>query len=145
MFVTQDIGEAEHQRWFASIDADPRRHVLILEIDEQDSGFVNIGPVNGGGIADWGFYVAPGMAKGSGRILGKLALEFAFDELRLHKLCGEVLEMNEASIRFHERWGFRREGEFVDQHFDGGSYRKVIRFGLLAQDWLDRDDGTSND
>jgi UDP-4-amino-4,6-dideoxy-N-acetyl-beta-L-altrosamine N-acetyltransferase len=138
MLSKHEIGSEESRRWFANLGQDPNRHLMILETDDGPAGFVSIGPVRAGGIADWGFYAAPGAPRGTGRLLGELALAFAFDQLGLHKLCGEVIDGNEASQRFHRRLGFKQEGELVEQHYDGQRYRNLIRFGLLARDWRER-------
>jgi UDP-4-amino-4,6-dideoxy-N-acetyl-beta-L-altrosamine N-acetyltransferase len=138
MLSTHEIGPEESRRWFANMGRDPNRHLMILETDDGPAGFVNIGPVRAGGVADWGFYAAPGAPRGTGRLLGELALAFAFGELGLHKLCGEVIDGNKASQRFHRRLGFIQEGELVEQHYDGQRYCNLIRFGLLARDWRER-------
>lgn len=144
MFSSHEIGPEEHRRWFEVACQGPRRHLMILERDGRPAGFVNIGPVDDAGVADWGFYVAPGAPPGTGRLLGELTLLFAFDELRLRKLCGEVLESNEASLRFHQRLGFRQEGDSAEERRDGPHERKVIRFGLLASDWAAGRGGAEN-
>lgn len=138
MFSNHEIELEESQRWFDGLKQDPNRHVMILETEDGPAGFVNIGPIRAGGIADWGFYAAPGAPRGTGQLLGDLALAFAFGELHLHKLCGEVIGGNEVSQRFHRRLGFLQEGELFEQHFDGNVYHNVILFGLLARDWRSR-------
>jgi len=131
LFTRHQIGPAEHLAWFEAADADPQRHLLVFELDGVPSGFVNIGPVRAGGIADWGFYAAPGAPRGTGAQLGRAAVEHAFGALGLHKLIGESLADNAASLAFHERLGFVREGVLAQQHFDGERYHDVVRYGLL--------------
>jgi len=131
LFTRHEIDPAEHLAWFEATDADPARHLLVFELDGVPSGFVSIGPVRAGGIADWGFYAAPGAPRGTGSQLGRAAVDHAFGTLGLHKLCGEALAENAASIAFHERLGFAREGVLVQQHFDGEGYHDIVRYGLL--------------
>ncbi len=97
-------------------------------------GFVQFSGVAPGGIADWGFYAAPEARKGSGSKLGVAALGFAFETLGLHKVCGQALDFNEASIRFHLRLGFQQEGVLREQKRIGGKYHDLICFGLLCHD-----------
>ncbi|HEY2345029.1 MAG TPA: UDP-4-amino-4,6-dideoxy-N-acetyl-beta-L-altrosamine N-acetyltransferase [Xanthomonadaceae bacterium] len=137
MFTSHEIGIDEHERWFHAIVSDPARHPLIFEMDGSPQGFVQIGPVAAGGNAAWGFYLAPDAPKGCGRSLGEATLAYAFDDLGLHKLSGEVLAFNEASLKFHRHLGFREEGLMVEQHFGDGRYHDVVRFGLLAAQWRD--------
>jgi RimJ/RimL family protein N-acetyltransferase len=96
---------------------------------------VNFTQTGNGGIADWGFYMAPDAPKGSGRQLGLVSLSQAFTKLNLHKVCGEALAYNNRSILFHQALGFQQEGTLRDEHFDGERYHNVIRFGLLSHEW----------
>ena len=138
MLSTHVISAAEHRGWFEQCSRDERRHLLIFETRGNPRGFVSFAQVDGG-IADWGFYAAPDGPRGSGAILGMAAIRHAFEELGLHKLCGQALAENERSIRLHLRLGFRREGVLREQHFDSERYHDMVCFGLLRGDWLRRE------
>jgi len=135
MYTQHEITLDEHQRWFERTLPDPKKHLLVFEVNHQPQGFVNFSEVENGGIADWGFYAAPDASKGSGRQLGRAALNHAFTQLKLHKVCGEALAYNERSIQFHQSLGFKQEGILRDQHFDGERYHNVISMGLLSNEW----------
>ena len=135
MYSQNEISAEEHAQWFARASQDPDRHLLIFEINKSPLGFINIHQIASGGIADWGFYVAPDAAKGTGRSLGQVALRYAFEAAGVNKLCGQALAYNERSIRFHLNLGFQREGILRQQHFDGQQYHDVLCFGLLAREW----------
>jgi UDP-4-amino-4,6-dideoxy-N-acetyl-beta-L-altrosamine N-acetyltransferase len=135
MYSQHEITLVEHQQWFERTLTDPKKHLLIFEVNHQALGFVNFNEAGNGGIADWGFYAAPDAPKGSGRQLGRSALSHAFTQLKLHKVCGQALANNERSIRLHKSLGFQQEGNLCEQHFDGESYHHVICFGLLRHEW----------
>lgn len=135
MFHSHKIGLAEHRAWFERMHTDPARRLLIVESDAGPLGFVQFSGVEPGGVADWGFYARPDAAKGTGRALGAVALDHAFSELRLHKVSGQALAQNVASIRLHQRLGFDEEGRLRDHHRANGSYHSVVLFGLLGADW----------
>lgn len=135
MYTQHEITLDEHQRWFEQALLDPKQHLLIFEENQHPLGFVNFNESEYGGIADWGFYVAPDAPKGTGQQLGRAALTHAFTQLKLHKLCGQALAYNERSIRFHHSLGFQPEGILRDQHFDGVHYHHVNCFGLLSHEW----------
>lgn len=135
MFTQHEITLDEHQRWFEGALLDPKKHLLIFEPDQQPLGFVNFTETLNGGISDWGFYISPNAPKGSGRQLGHAALNHAFGQLKLHKVCAQALAYNERSIQFHQSLGFQREGSLRDQHFDGKRYHHIIQFGLLSCEW----------
>lgn len=135
MYSQHEISLEEHSRWFARVSQDPERLLLIFEINTTPLGFISIHQAARGGVADWGFYMAPDARKGTGRVLGQATLRYAFEAAGLHKLCGQVLAFNDRSIRFHLNMGFQREGILRQQHFDGQQYHDVVCFGLLASEW----------
>lgn len=135
MYTQHEISLDEHRSWFDRASQDSRKHLLIFEVNHIAQGFVNISELAASGVADWGFYIAPEAPKGTGRKLGQKALYYAFNDLNLHKVCGQALAFNERSIKFHRDLGFQQEGVLRDQHYDGGSYHAVICFGLLNAEW----------
>lgn len=137
MLTQHEISLAEHASWFAKVGKDPCRRLLIVEEDGLPLGFVQFSGVSEGGTADWGFHTVPGAAKGSGTKMGRAALDYAFKELKLHKVCGQALEFNGASIALHQRLGFVQEGVLREQNRINGSYCALVCFGLLESEWRD--------
>ncbi len=134
MFSRGEIGAAEHRAWFEQHRADARRRLLVYEADGVPLGFVSLQLGRQPQVAAWGFYAAPGAARGTGRAMGRLALDFGFDTLALHKVCGQALADNRASIALHRALGFREEGVLREHHFDGERRQDVVCFGLLAHE-----------
>lgn len=135
MLTQHEISLTEHTEWFNRAVKDATRRLLIVQENHNPIGYVQFSGVSPGGIADWGFYTQPDAAKGTGRKLGQSALDFAFGPLKLHKVCGEAIASNQASIRFHERLGFKREAELRDQKRINDHYHTLIGFGLLVNEW----------
>jgi len=136
MLTQHEITPEEHERWFVRTSCDRLKKLMIVEEGRRAFGFVQFSGVDAGGIADWGFYIEPGAARGSGRKLGTMALGFAFRDLELHKVCGQALGVNDASIRFHRSHGFQQEGVLRDQRRVDGAYHDLICFGLLRHEWV---------
>lgn len=135
MYTTHEIRLEEHRKWFANATNNPAVELLIFEQEGKAQGFANITRTRCPEVADWGFYLAPNAPKGSGQELGKQALNYAFSQLSLHKVCGQALGFNERSIAFHKRLGFIEEGRLREQHFDGDKFHDVVCFGLLRREW----------
>lgn len=135
MYTQHEISLSEHRAWFKRSAQDSTKRLMVFDLSATPTGFVSISRCQRGVIADWGFYLSPGAVRGSGRQLGQAALKFAFDELELHKLCGQALAFNERSIRFHRQLGFAEEGVLRDQHFDGEVFHSVVYFGMLRDEW----------
>ncbi len=136
MYTQHEITLVEHLSWFERTLKDPKKHLLIFEINHQPCGFVSFNEVGNGGVADWGFYAAPDAPKGSGRQLCSAALSYAFTQLKFHKVCGQALAYNRRSILLHKTLGFKQEGSLREHYFDGECYHRVNWFGLLCSEWL---------
>jgi UDP-4-amino-4,6-dideoxy-N-acetyl-beta-L-altrosamine N-acetyltransferase len=135
MFRNTIIDNDQHFQWFRTLEKDSSHFAFIYEKDSVPSGFVQF-KANNKGEAEWGFYVAPGKEKGTGRRMGICAINHAFEEIYFKKILGKALIENFRSIRFHEILGFSRER--IPPHHeanDGRSY-SFIFFGLLSDTWV---------
>ena len=136
MLTQDEIALDVHRDWYEKSSIDPSRHLMILERDQQPSGFMNIRVDASSNSADWGFYAAPEAPKGTGTLMGQAAITYAFQNLGVNKICGQVLDFNEASLRFHEKFGFRKEGVLREQALINNTYHALVCFGLLKREWL---------
>lgn len=137
MLTQHEITIEEHEQWFAKVIAEGKRCLLIVEEDGRPFGFAQLNNRDAGSIAEWGFYIRPDASKGSGLKLGGAILDYAFGELNLHKVCGQAIDFNAASIAFHRRLGFSQEGVLREQAKVNDSYHNLICFGLLSNEWND--------
>ncbi|HEY2790939.1 MAG TPA: GNAT family N-acetyltransferase, partial [Micromonosporaceae bacterium] len=124
---THEIAPDEHAAWFASVLADPSRHVLVYEHDGRASGVVTFADSGGGG-AYWGYFLdVDGLAARDETLpawlrIGPEAVDYAFDVLGFNVLTGDVLADNVAVRRMNRRAGFtetdtrtvRRESDTVE-------------------------------
>lgn len=138
MYTRHEISLPEHLAWWEQVkDRSDQyyfmyeRHGVLLGV----VGFNGIDSVNKN--SSWAFYAAPEAPKGTGSRMGFLALEHAFYSMLLHKLCGEALSFNTASINLHQKLGFKVEGILRQQHWLDGAFTDVYRMGLLAHEWND--------
>jgi UDP-4-amino-4,6-dideoxy-N-acetyl-beta-L-altrosamine N-acetyltransferase len=138
MYTRHEIGLEEHLGWWARIQSRTDQRYLMYESKGAPLGIVafnGIDAVNGNSA--WAFYAAPGAPKGSGSRMEFLALEFAFGELKLHKLCCEVLAFNSPVIKLHQKFGFKVEGILREQHRLDGGFVDIHRLGIFAREWLE--------
>ena len=135
MFKNHEIKFSEHRRWFDQIEQNPNRKLLIYMSNGIPTGFIQFNQMSETPVADWGFYLAPEAPKGTGRLLGHAALNYAFKHLGLHKVSGQALANNKSSIRMHIALGFKQEGLLREQHYDEQTYHDVVCFGLMVFEW----------
>jgi UDP-4-amino-4,6-dideoxy-N-acetyl-beta-L-altrosamine N-acetyltransferase len=137
MYTDHEIGLEEHRAWFARILHDPSCKYWIIVYDGKDVGVANLYNID---IRNrrcyWGFYIgSKERLRGVGSFAEFLVLRFVFDELKLQKLCGEVLATNQAVINMHKKFGFSEEGLFRKHVFKGNSFADVVCIGLLREEW----------
>ncbi len=135
MFDPCEIVIEDHRAWFDRQNRNPQCALMIFEQDGKPSGFVQLHERRGQRAGEWGFYTAPGAAKGTGRRLGRAAIDHAFQVLDWHKVNGLTLASNERSILMHLALGFELEGRLREHHFNGEAYVDVCSFGLLRSHW----------
>jgi RimJ/RimL family protein N-acetyltransferase len=70
----------------------------------------------------------------------RLALDFAFRELNLHRICLTVFSYNPAAIKLYESLGFTREGVYREHLQRDGQRHDMILYGLLRREWLKKAD-----
>jgi RimJ/RimL family protein N-acetyltransferase len=111
---------------------------LVIEENDVMIGSVVFSNVACGGTAEWSFYADPHSPSGTGRKVCEAALDFAFTELQIHKVAGQVLDFNEASIRTHRRLGFTQEGILREEKLIDEKHIGLIIFGLLSFEWREQ-------
>lgn len=60
-------------------------------------------------------------------------IQYAFEELKLHRLEADTDPDNLSSIKLLERFGFQREGLFKDRWIVGGKWSDSLMLGLISQ------------
>ena len=138
--------EDEIARWLDSLGKQTNEYsfgIRLLETDEL------IGWVELDGI-DWMHgNSALGIAIGNRSFWGlgygteamRLALQFAFDELNLHRIFLTVFSYNERAIWVYEKLGFQLEGRYREHLLRDGQRHDLLIYGLLRQEWVDQRSG----
>lgn len=136
MYNRHEISMQEHIAWWANVKTRSDQKYFMYEHNTIPLGinsFIHIDTKNHN--AEWGIYAAPNAPKGTGRKMALLALDYAFQDIKLHKLYCEALSFNERALRLYHKFGFRDEGIFRQQHLYENKFIDIIRLGLLASEW----------
>ena len=135
--TSHEIGADEHAAWWAKTSVDPSRRVLIYTRDGATAGVVNFFDLDGTAGA-WGFFLdADGLGERGETLpawieIMREATAYAFDELGLEVLTGEVLEHNTVVRQMNRRFRFT-EGTPQTRYADGRELT-VIPITLHRQD-----------
>lgn len=73
--------------------------------------------------------------KGIGSAAAKLALDFAFEELKLNRVFLRVFADNTRAIKSYENAGFVCEGRFRDDVIIDGKAYDMVFMGILREEW----------
>lgn len=116
--------------------------VLVTSGDER-VGVVEFDPIDReAGVADLALWLHPAHHGGGyGREATALMLDYAFDELRVHKVTAEAYDLNAASRGLLESVGFTHEGVGREDAYLDGGYRDTHYYGIIEREWRDRGDG----
>ena len=137
MFTDDDIGEDEHKSWFDLILLSDDADYQIVEYQKNPIGLANAVKINHiSKSCSWGFYIAEtGCPKGSGTTLALLMLEHIFTAYPVHTIYAEVFEFNIASLKLHEKLGFKPVLELARTAEKNGKDENVIAISLSRDDW----------
>lgn len=138
MYTTHEISQSEHLAWWERTSSSDRQRYFMYEFQDNPLGIVGFtGLDRENQNSFWAFYASPSAPKGTGSRMEILALDYAFDELGLYKLCCEVLAFNTPVIKLHEKFGFKVEGILRDQYRREGAFIDIYRLGILASEWAE--------
>ena len=92
------------------------------------------------GNAEVGIMIAGRAYRGHGLASDamKLVLDYAFGELRLHRICACVAPANFSSISLFKRLGFVEEGRMREVMRRGQGFVDLLLFGLLEDEYRKR-------
>lgn len=120
----EEVAASRNQVIFAIVERSGNQHI----------GNVKLGPINwvhrratfGMLIGDKEFWGA-----GIGQEATRMAVEYGFNRLNLHRIDLGVFADHVAAVRCYEKVGFRVEGRFREDLFLDGEYKDRLWMGLL--------------
>jgi RimJ/RimL family protein N-acetyltransferase len=65
----------------------------------------------------------------------RAVLRIAFEDYRLHRVCGRLEPRNVASARVLEKLGMRREAVLVENEWVKGEWQSEAIYALLDREW----------
>lgn len=120
----RDLKTSEFYPWALTLDDDvPIGNCTLFRVDRQHRR------------CELGYGLAPSL-QGQGLALEatKLAIDYAFNELDLHRIEADIDPRNAGSCRLVERLGFQREGLLRERWRVNGEITDTAFYGLLSSD-----------
>lgn len=115
----------------------PRDRQFILSDQEINVGFVELTMIDlRHRNAEFTIMIAPDyQGNGYAKIATRLAMDYAFSTLNLHKLYLLVDTINEKAIHVYEKAGFQQEGVAHEMFFVDGTYHDAAIMSILDRDY----------
>lgn len=127
-------------RW---IENSVNKKIITFAIEEKNTGeflgtcqLRGIDTVNAKAILSIIIGKSGAQGKGYGRDSVNTLLDFAFNELNLHKVSLYVYEDNIAAIKLYEKCGFKSEGRLKNEIYRRGGYCDQLAFSILRNEYL---------
>jgi RimJ/RimL family protein N-acetyltransferase len=133
--------ESRLARWLEDEERNRDSYIFAVRTLDLDAliGFVQIDGVQWNHGVAW---LAIGIGEpdyrghGYGYEAMTLTLQFAYQEINLHRVQLTVFSYNTRAIRLYEKLGFQREGVFREALLRDGARHDMYLYGLLRDEWL---------
>lgn len=138
-FIYQALFTKEgHERWMRTKVASGEVVQFIICEKESDRPvgsvyFRDIDALNK--KAEYGIFIgeADCAGKGIGTESARLAVKYAGEELRLHKLMLRVFADNAAAVKSYRNAGFVQEAHLKDEFLQNGRYRDILLMAVIFE------------
>ncbi|TDN55628.1 UDP-4-amino-4,6-dideoxy-N-acetyl-beta-L-altrosamine N-acetyltransferase [Scandinavium goeteborgense] len=139
MYTDHVISASEHTAWLEKLQHDSRNIVFaVMNSDNEPLGVVSVNAIDmQHKKAEWAYYLTEQVRSGVGAVLEYYILEYIFGKLGIEKLNCEVIEHNDAVVKLHEKFGFKKEG-FRESNIIKYNQRLGVHYlGLTRLHWQD--------
>lgn len=135
-FFRGEITREVHEEWMKTkVETGEVVQFIIEEADsDRPIGSTYLRDINREiGKAEFGIFIGEddAVGRGYGTEAAKLIVNYAFSNLKLHKVSLRVLDENLVAKKSYEKVGFKEEGHFRDEVFLNGEYKDVIFMAIF--------------
>lgn len=136
MYTNIEYNLDNQKKWFASIQADENGRYWVMEYRGELIGFISITNIDWRHKrGTWNFYIGNLKYAMLAGFLGAYMYNYAFGELGLEKLSGEVMDINESVRKLHVKQGAREVGVLEHHIFKNGVWHDVYMFEMTKARW----------
>ncbi|WP_165831895.1 MULTISPECIES: UDP-4-amino-4,6-dideoxy-N-acetyl-beta-L-altrosamine N-acetyltransferase [Gammaproteobacteria] len=116
MLQQGEISKEQQENWYQGLQEDDSRIYWVAWFKEQPIGVASLTKIDlSKGSAEPGMYIYPEQFKNNiiPFCVAFALNDFAFEELGLTTLVGKIFVDNEASVRFHEKCGYKSTSQIT--------------------------------
>ncbi|MEE1131331.1 MAG: UDP-4-amino-4,6-dideoxy-N-acetyl-beta-L-altrosamine N-acetyltransferase [Caryophanon sp.] len=136
MYTDIEYNLEQQYKWLERIKADRTGQYFIMEYRDEYIGFISLTNINWTHKrATWNFYIGNMKYAMLAGFLGPYMYNYAFNELGLEKLNGEVMDINEGVRKLHVKQGAREVGVLEHHIVKNGTWHDVYMFEMTKARW----------
>lgn len=134
------ISQKDEEKWYASFsNTEKNIRYVITDLEGHLVGLTGIGNIDmkNGCAKGLGIRISPNVqSKGLATDAYMTMFNYAFNQLRLHRIETSAFDDNQASLKFQEKLGCVREGVKREAIFKNGAYKNIVTMGCLKSDFM---------
>ena len=133
-----------HEKWLEDLQGDHNNQRFAIEPIEEDISIIGLSSLMN---IDWrnnrawhGVMLGDSAThgRGYGHDAVMTTMRYAFEELHLERLDGQMIEYNHRSIKFYcDKLGWKQEGVARNWYYTKGRYWDKIMVGVTRQDYAE--------
>jgi RimJ/RimL family protein N-acetyltransferase len=130
----------QQEQWFKTTVGNSAKYVFAICLNETDEHIGNVGLGNIDYInrnAMFSIFIAENKfrGRGIGKEATKLALDFAFYRLNMHKVYLKVSDYLVDAVNLYKSAGFQEEGRFREHEFKSGKYIDKLFLSIFCSEY----------
>ncbi|MBP3763027.1 MAG: GNAT family N-acetyltransferase [Bacteroidales bacterium] len=134
------VSSAYEKKWIEEAIFDSRNINLAICLKEDDRyignvRITNIDNINRSGTSHILIGDRSCWNRGVGAEAYRLLLDYAFNQRGFHRIDALVLEGNTASLKMHQKCGYRIEGTLRESVFKDGHWQNQVHLSILESDF----------
>ncbi|MER2121798.1 MAG: UDP-4-amino-4,6-dideoxy-N-acetyl-beta-L-altrosamine N-acetyltransferase [Solibacillus sp.] len=136
MYTDIEYNLENQKKWLEKIRADENGRYFLMEYRDEIIGFISLTNINWPHKhATWNFYIGNKKYAMLAGFLGAYMYNYAFNELGLQKLNGEVMDINEGVRKLHSKQGAREVGMLERHILKNDVWHDIYLFEMTKSHW----------
>jgi len=137
MLTNVEYDLSAQRMWFERISRDPSCNYWVIEYGGIPIGLFNLAAIDKiSRKCSAGYYIGAREYRQLGAMVPPYFYNYVFNDMRFHKIYGEVVEGNDNVLKMHRLHGYRQVGVYKDHLFKDERFQDVFLIELLAETWL---------
>lgn len=138
MYTDIEYNLENQTKWLEAIQKDLNGRYFLMEYKNELIGFISITNIDWKyKYGHWNFYIGEMKFAMLAGFLGPYMYNYAFNELGLEKLIGEVMDINESVRKLHVKQGAREVGVYEHHIMKNELWHDVYVFEMTKERWMD--------